>query len=90
MVSRRRPFWQGRKASNPGPTVLETVALPAELHPYINLFSVSRPIPRLSSNVSASEESPAQRIPKEKRSGKGRIWSFQLQPEARWSEFPLT
>ena len=30
--------WQGRKASNPGPTVLETVALPAELHPYINLI----------------------------------------------------
>jgi hypothetical protein len=54
------------------------------------LFSVSRPIPRLSSNVSASEESPAQRIPKEKRRGKGRIWSFRLQPEAKWSEFPLT
>ena len=31
-------MWQGRKASNPGPTVLETVALPAELHPYINLI----------------------------------------------------
>src|SRR5690349_1697313 len=26
--------WQGRKASNPRPTVLETVALPAELLPW--------------------------------------------------------
>src|SRR6185295_14562279 len=33
----RRPGqenWQGRKASNPRPTVLETVALPAELLPW--------------------------------------------------------
>ena len=26
--------WQGKKASNPRPTVLETAALPAELFPY--------------------------------------------------------
>ena len=32
-------MWQGKKASNPRPTVLETAALPAELFPYINLFS---------------------------------------------------
>ena len=31
--------WQGKKVSNPRPTVLETVALPAELFPYI-MFSV--------------------------------------------------
>ena len=28
------PAWQGKKASNPRPTVLETAALPAELFPY--------------------------------------------------------
>ena len=33
-------LWQGRKGSNPGPTVLETAALPAELHPYINFILV--------------------------------------------------
>jgi hypothetical protein len=27
-------FWQGRRDSNPRPTVLETAALPAELRPY--------------------------------------------------------
>ncbi len=27
-------IWQGHQGSNPGPTVLETVALPAELYPY--------------------------------------------------------
>ena len=27
-------FWQGKKVSNPRPTVLETVALPTELFPY--------------------------------------------------------
>ncbi len=27
--------WQGRQESNPQPTVLETVALPIELHPYM-------------------------------------------------------
>ena len=32
-------MWQGKKASNPRPTVLETAALPAELVPYILLFS---------------------------------------------------
>ena len=26
--------WQGHQGSNPGPTVLETVALPTELYPY--------------------------------------------------------
>ena len=31
------PFWQGKKASNPRPTVLETAALPAELFPCIQL-----------------------------------------------------
>ena len=29
------PAWQGMKASNPRPTVLETAALPAELIPYV-------------------------------------------------------
>ena len=29
-------FWQGKKASNPRPTVLETAALPAELFPCIS------------------------------------------------------
>ena len=28
-------IWQGKKASNPRPTVLETAALPAELFPYL-------------------------------------------------------
>lgn len=28
-------FWQGRRDSNTQPTVLETAALPVELHPYI-------------------------------------------------------
>ena len=32
--------WQGKKASNPRPTVLETAALPAELFPYILLVSI--------------------------------------------------
>jgi hypothetical protein len=27
-------FWQGRQDSNPRPAVLETAALPSELHPY--------------------------------------------------------
>jgi hypothetical protein len=27
--------WQGRQDSNPRPAVLETAALPIELHPYI-------------------------------------------------------
>ena len=31
----RPALWQGKKASNPRPTVLETAALPAELFPYI-------------------------------------------------------
>ena len=30
----RSGHWQGRRVSNPRPTVLETVALPTELHPY--------------------------------------------------------
>ena len=29
-------LWQGKKASNPRPTVLETVALPTELFPYMS------------------------------------------------------
>ena len=37
-------IWQGKKASNPRPTVLETAALPAELFPYI-LFADSKPKP---------------------------------------------
>ena len=28
-------LWQGHKDLNPGPTVLETAALPTELYPYI-------------------------------------------------------
>ena len=28
--------WQGQQGSNPRPTVLETVALPAELYPFID------------------------------------------------------
>ena len=31
----RQLLWQGKKASNPRPTVLETAALPAELFPFI-------------------------------------------------------
>ena len=31
----RQLSWQGKKASNPRPTVLETAALPAELFPCI-------------------------------------------------------
>ena len=31
----RHLSWQGKKASNPRPTVLETAALPAELYPYL-------------------------------------------------------
>ena len=38
MFGKRISFtWQGKKASNPRPTVLETAALPAELFPYVNL-----------------------------------------------------
>ena len=33
-------LWQGKKASNPRPTVLETAALPAELFPYIKLVGL--------------------------------------------------
>ena len=35
LPKKNRRFWQGKKASNPRPTVLETVALPTELFPYI-------------------------------------------------------
>jgi hypothetical protein len=28
--------WQGRRDSNPQPLVLETSALPIELHPYVS------------------------------------------------------
>ena len=37
-------FWQGKKASNPRPTVLETAALPAELFPYeikLNMIKIT-------------------------------------------------
>ena len=34
--------WQGKKASNPRPTVLETAALPAELFPYMHFEMVDR------------------------------------------------
>ena len=34
----RHLSWQGKKASNPRPTVLETAALPAELFPYVLFF----------------------------------------------------
>ena len=33
-------FWQGRQESNPRPAVLETAALPSELHPCIVRFQV--------------------------------------------------
>ena len=33
-------FWQGRQDSNPRPAVLETAALPSELHPCISRFEV--------------------------------------------------
>ena len=36
--------WQGKKASNPRPTVLETAALPAELFPYIKKYTVPNQI----------------------------------------------
>ena len=34
--------WQGRQDSNPRPAVLETAALPAELHPCITIFQYPR------------------------------------------------
>ena len=34
-------FWQGHKDLNPGPTVLETAALPTELYPYVNIKGVA-------------------------------------------------
>ena len=36
----RQLSWQGKKASNPRPTVLETVALPTELFPYVELVGL--------------------------------------------------
>lgn len=33
-------IWQGKKASNPRPTVLETVALPTELFPYMSWYYI--------------------------------------------------
>ena len=36
----RQLLWQGKKASNPRPTVLETVALPTELFPYVELVGL--------------------------------------------------
>ena len=36
MFAFKTDIWQGKKASNPRPTVLETAALPAELFPYMN------------------------------------------------------
>ena len=36
----RHLSWQGKKASNPRPTVLETAALPAELFPCILWWTV--------------------------------------------------
>ena len=36
----RQLIWQGKKASNPRPTVLETVALPTELFPYMELVGL--------------------------------------------------
>ena len=35
-------LWQGKKASNPRPTVLETAALPAELFPCVIFKMVDR------------------------------------------------
>jgi hypothetical protein len=39
----RYEFWQGRRDSNPRPTVLETAALPAELRPYPHKRGRQRP-----------------------------------------------
>ena len=66
-----RFLWQGRKASNPGPTVLETVALPAELHPYINYLH-----PHLRPLSPSSEESTAQRVSADQGRWKERISNF--------------
>ena len=79
-----RFLWQGRKASNPGPTVLETVALPAELHPYINYLH-----PHLSFFSPSSEESPTHRFPRIKEDGKSG-YELSAKPEAELSEFHLT
>ena len=38
-ASHRNFRWQGRQGSNPRPMVLETIALPAELHPYVKSYS---------------------------------------------------
>src|SRR5690554_4535081 len=38
--------WQGQQGSNPRPTVLETVALPAELYPYGRCIRYDAPPPR--------------------------------------------
>lgn len=34
--------WRGHQDSNPGPTVLETVALPTELYPHETAFTENR------------------------------------------------
>ena len=46
----RHLSWQGKKASNPRPTVLETAALPAELFPYIK-FRIQGTEPQLTGLV---------------------------------------
>ena len=46
----RHLSWQGKKASNPRPTVLETAALPAELFPYMK-FRIQDTEPQLTGLV---------------------------------------
>ena len=46
----RHLSWQGKKASNPRPTVLETAALPAELFPYMK-FGIQDTEPQLTGLV---------------------------------------
>ena len=46
----RHLSWQGKKASNPRPTVLETAALPAELFPYMK-FEIQDTEPQLTGLV---------------------------------------
>ena len=48
MQTFKTDIWQGKKASNPRPTVLETAALPAELFPYMIYIKTVLPLKHLS------------------------------------------
>ena len=62
----RHLSWQGKKASNPRPTVLDTAALPAELFPYTNiLLSVRRDCAYTVQNPMYQNESELIRFGKE-------------------------